>query len=72
MDRSLAEELMAGAMLFVHPIGELDKVISNIVDPELKQSYIKALGDILGILSASFIFPISEEYPDLSPNKTAR
>jgi hypothetical protein len=67
IDRVLAEDLMAAAIMFNGPIGEMDRIISDIDNPELKKCLVTALGNIIGILSAELIFPIAHRYPDLNP-----
>jgi hypothetical protein len=48
----------------------MDTVVSKITDADIKQQYVKALGNLIGGLYADVMVPIINEYPDLNPLKT--
>jgi hypothetical protein len=70
MDRQLAVGLFEAAMAISRELGNMDTVVSKITDADIKQQYVKALGNLIGGLYADVMVPIINEYPDLNPLKT--
>ena len=71
MDRELAVEIFGVAMAVNRELGNMDAVISKIPDAEIKQQYVKALGNLIGGVYADVMVPIIREYPDLDPLRPA-
>ena len=66
MDRKVAERLIASAIALDEPLGEIDRVISDIADEAERKALAKSLGNIFRELNDAFIQPVSREYPDLA------
>lgn len=51
------------------PLGEIDEVISQIVDQTERRVWAEKLGNVLRVMNDEFIRPISREFPDLDPDQ---
>jgi len=69
MDKDMASRILRTALALEAQIGELDGLISQLNDEKEKDDYVHALGDIIGIISKSFVFRIVRQYPDLDPDR---
>jgi hypothetical protein len=69
MERDLAAAIVACAKALDQPIGQLNVLVSRIVDERERSDYAVALGDIIGCIAKDFIFRIEREYSDLNPDK---
>jgi hypothetical protein len=68
LDRDLAERIVKGVMDLNAPIGALDKLGTEIADPDTKRAFRYALGDLMaGTLD--LLRPVLRQYPDLDPDR---
>ena len=69
MDRAIAERLMEAALSLDEGIGRLDGIVSDMNDGQEKKELVKALGEILRVVTKEFVFRVTREYPDLDPDR---
>jgi hypothetical protein len=69
MDRAIAERLMEAALSLDEGIGRLDGIVSDMSDGQEKKELVKALGEILRVVTKEFVFRVTREYPDLDPDR---
>ena len=69
MDRAIAERLIEAALSLDEGIGRLDGIVSDMNDGQEKKELVKALGEILRVVTKDFVFRVTREYPDLDPDR---
>ena len=69
MDRAIAKRLMEAALSLDEGIGRLDGIVSDMSDGQEKKELVKALGEILRVVTKEFVFRVTREYPDLDPDR---
>jgi hypothetical protein len=72
MDRAIAERLIEAALSFDEGIGRLDAIVSDMEDGKEKKELVKALGEILRVVTKDFVFRVTHQYPDLDPDREWR
>lgn len=50
-------------------IGQLDAIVSDMEDGSEKKELVKALGEILRVVTKDFVFRVTRQYPDLDPDR---
>ena len=69
MDRAIAERLIKAALSLDEGIGQLDGILSDMNDGQEKKELVKAVGEILRVVTKEFVFRVTREYPDLDPDR---
>lgn len=69
MERDMASRILKAALALEAQIGELDGLISQLNDKKEKDEYVRALGDVIGIITENFVFRIVRQYPELDPDR---
>jgi hypothetical protein len=67
MERATADKIVQSIVALHKSIGDIDLEISKMPEGKEKDSFVKALGVVIGAISNEIIFPIVQEYPDLNP-----
>ena len=60
---------MEAALSLDEGIGRLDGIVSDMSDGQEKKELVKALGEILRVVTKEFVFRVTREYPDLDPDR---
>jgi hypothetical protein len=69
MERDIASRILKAALSLEAQIGELDGLVSQLDDDHEKDECARALGDVIGIITQSFVFRIVRQYPELDPDR---
>lgn len=69
MARGMAIRILTAAAAVEATIGELDMLISQLEYGKERDEYVSALGDVVGIISETFVRRIARQYPDLDPDR---
>ena len=69
MDKPLAARFIEACVALNAPIGKLDTLVTEIVDPAEKAAFIQAVGAVIGDIYEKLMIPILRQYPDLDPDK---
>lgn len=69
MSRDMAGRILATAAALEAKFGELDVLVSQLDDGKERDELVSALGDVVGIISESFVRRIARQYPDLDPDR---
>lgn len=65
MTESDAKALLDICAKIFDALGEMDSIVSSMIESQEKASYVKALGKLLEGVTFDFIIPVSERFPDL-------
>lgn len=60
---------MEAALSLDEGIGQLDGILSDMSDGQEKKELVKAVGEILRVVTKDFVFRVAREYPDLDPDR---
>ena len=69
MDKASASLVMDRAVALDKPIGDLLSAIEAVPDEGERKRLLKAVTDVMRILTAEVFFAIERQYPDLNPDK---
>ena len=69
MDKQIATAILEVVYSLDTELGKLDTLVSQIADEATRARYTHALGDLLGSLTRDFIFPLTDEFPDLDRDR---
>ncbi len=69
MDKNQAASIMNCALALSNEIGRTVVCIQEMPDGRQKSAFLKAIGDMLQIVTVDVIFPIADEFPDLDPDR---
>lgn len=69
MNRGMASLILTAAAAVEARIGELDMLVGQLEDGKERDDYVSALGDVVGIISETFVRRIARQYPDLDPDR---
>ena len=69
MDKQIASAILEIVYSLDTELGKLDTLVSQIADEATRTRYTQALGDLLGSLTKNFIFPLTDEFPDLDRDR---
>ena len=65
----MASRILRAALALEAQIGELDGLIGQLNDENVKDECVRALGDVIGIITKNFVFRIVRQYPELDPDR---
>lgn len=71
MMKEQASRIMDILLSMEGPIGELDSIVSAMPEGDERRYYVKALGDMMNIMTCDLVLRIAREFPDLDPDKDA-
>ena len=69
MDKDMASRMLRATRTLEVTIGELDVLTSQLTDMKEKEEFVRALGDVIGIVSDAFVRRIARQYPELDPDR---
>jgi hypothetical protein len=69
MNKDVAKRILDAALALDVPIGVLDTLITQLEDGKEKEECLRALGNVIGIITKDFVFRIVRQYPELDPDK---
>jgi hypothetical protein len=69
MDKSVGARMMKAALGLGEGIGEFDSFVSELDDGAEKKELVKAVGDIIRILTMDFVFRIARQHPEFDPDR---
>jgi hypothetical protein len=69
MDRDMASRMLKAVAALEAGIGELDALVSQLDDEKERAEYVQALGNVIGVISESFVRRIARQYPELDPDR---
>jgi hypothetical protein len=69
MDKEIARSLISLAVDMDKIIVSMFSEVEKIADSEAKETYKKAVGDLMGHIARYIVFPLVDTYPDLDPDK---
>jgi hypothetical protein len=69
MEKTVAGRLMEAALSTGNEIGKLDSIVSELEDGREKQELVRALGNIMSVLTRDVVFRIVRDHPELDPDR---
>jgi len=69
MDKDMASRMLKAVIALEARLGELDILVSQLTDEKERDDYVRALGDVIGTISETFVRRIVRQYPELDPDR---
>ena len=69
MEKTVAGRLMEVALSTGNEIGKLDSIVSELENGREKQELVRALGNIMSVLTRDVVFRIVRDHPELDPDR---
>ena len=69
MEKTVAGRMMEAALSTGNEIGKLDSIVSELEDGREKQELVRALGNIMSVLTRDVVFRIVRDHPELDPDR---
>ena len=69
MEKTVAGRLMEAALSTGNEIGKLDLIVSELENGREKQELVRALGNIMSVLTRDVVFRIVRDHPELDPDR---
>jgi hypothetical protein len=69
MEKAVAGRLMEAALSTGKEIGKLDSIVSELENGCEKQELVRALGNIMSVLTRDVVFRIVRDHPELDPDR---
>jgi hypothetical protein len=69
MEKTVAGRLMEAALSTGNEIGKLDSIVSELENGREKQELVRALGNIMSVLTRDVVFRIVRDHPELDPDR---
>ena len=69
MEKIVASRLMEAALSTGNEIGKLDSIVSELENGREKQELVRALGNIMSVLTRDVVFRIVRDHPELDPDR---
>lgn len=69
MEKTVAGRMMEAARSTGNEIGKLDSIVSELEGGREKQDLVRALGNIMSVLTRDVVFRIVRDHPELDPDR---
>jgi hypothetical protein len=69
MEKTVAGRMMEAALSTGNEIGKLDSIVRELEDGREKQELVRALGNIMSVLTRDVVFRIVRDHPELDPDR---
>ncbi len=69
MDEDMASRILKAVLTLEAKLGELDLLVGQLNDEKERDEYVRALGNVIGIISKDFVRRIVRQYPELDPDR---
>ena len=69
MEEAVAGRMMEAALATGNEIGKLDSIVSELENGREKEELVRALGNIMSVLTRDVVFRIVRDHPELDPDR---
>jgi hypothetical protein len=69
MEKAVAGRMMEAALSTGNEIGKLDSIVSELENGREKEELVRALGNIMSVLTLDVVFRIVRDHPELDPDR---
>jgi hypothetical protein len=69
MEKAVAGRMMEAALATGNEIGKLDSIVSELENGREKEELVRALGNIMSVLTRDVVFRIVRDHPELDPDR---
>ncbi len=69
MEKKQASDILESVLALNRPLGQVMDATEALPDGTERAEMVKAVGEILKILTLNIVFPIVRQYPELDPDK---
>jgi hypothetical protein len=69
MEKTVAGRLMEAALSAGNEVAKLDSIVSELENGREKQELVRALGNVMGVLTRDVVFRIVRDHPELDPDR---
>ena len=69
MEKAVAGKMMEAAISTGNEIGKLDSIVSELENGREKEELVRALGNIMSVLTRDVVFRIVRDHPELDPDR---
>jgi hypothetical protein len=69
MEKNIALRMLNAALALEKEIGDLDELVTELEAGAEREVLVRALGNIIGILSEDFVRRIARQHPELDPDR---
>jgi hypothetical protein len=69
MEKAVAGRMMEAALSTGNEIGKLDSIVSELENGREKEELVRALGNIMSVLTRDVVFRIVRDHPELDPDR---
>jgi hypothetical protein len=69
MEKAIAARIMEAALSLGKEINNLDSLVSQLDNAGEKEEFVRALGNIMSIVTRDVMFRIVREHPELDPDR---
>ena len=69
MEKAVAARILDAALAMGNEIGKLDSIVSELESGREKDELVRALGNIMSVLTRDVVFRIVSDHPELDPDR---
>ena len=69
MEKAVAGRMMEAALSTGNEIGKLDSIVSELENGREKDELVRALGNIMSVLTRDVVLRIVRDHPELDPDR---
>jgi len=68
LDKATAEVILKSVLSLGEKLNDLDRVVRDVKDVDVRRRFLKCLGVVMAELNAEMVLPIISQYPDMDPD----